>query len=141
MKSISRGFGWTLLTTASGLFGLLAYWAQSLVNKGVEFNKNAILSNGSLLLFSATLAAAVAVDSLFQRDLSRSQRDKLPGLYLGSVSVVLFSLLFYPHLLSTPEQDIEIANIYPITGLTLFSSIMVAIVGKSITLGRHGEEQ
>ena len=122
---------WTLLTTFFGLLGLLIYSLFTLIARNENWDAQATFTSGSILLFSATIASAVALDCYYQ---ARSYSlDVHASAYLGAFIIVLFSVIFYLFVLLMPPDELEFDLLVYFTLVILFVALLYSVSFKSIT--------
>jgi hypothetical protein len=130
-----KGLGWTTLTTIASLLGLIAHSVYAMASKEISLEFLDLVKNGSLILFSATLAAAVLVDILFDQTVysARSKRS-IKLIVCSAVGSIIFSMMCYPIVLTVDPKNLEPDALQVLTLGALLTTLTTAVSAKTITL-------
>lgn len=118
------------------MLGLVFYAIFTWLSKSNSWNWENVVQGGSLLLFSATLAAAVAVDFFFEVPRRSVAHSAARWVYLLGSIIVLYSESIYLFVYLLEPSDIDIAAATVAQLAALLAAFIYAICFKSLKFSR-----
>jgi hypothetical protein len=137
-----KGLGWTVLTTLAGFLGLIFHALRTRFSSEIELNAVALIRDGSVMLFSATLVASVILDIYFEDKQYKGRRGNFLHIMLWFAgSNFFFSTACYLIILGTSENNFKYDEASKLTLGVLLTAVLTAIAIKSVTFSDQGGQR